>query len=216
MQLLPDRGLFPFPGKLPHLLQKQVSQAGIAAVHHQIAAVPVLGAAFRHGHRAGPCLIVAGDAPIPFLLPDRIGQHILHSVQPELFQNIVYSGFGIQPVIAVMAADCLLDGLLAGMACLKRGVVLCHLPMLGRIRRRMGIEGRVFQFFLSLIQLVCSGFDGVPDHIHVAGFQLLKVLVNIGQRRGRIKKRLCLGLGQLQFLHAHHDVLPDRVLIGMV
>ena len=88
--------------------------------------------------------------------------------------------------------------------------------MLGRIRRRMGIEGCVFQFFLGLIQLVCPGFDGVPDYIHVAGFQFLKFPVNIGQRRGRIKKRLCLGLGQLQFLHAHHDVLPDRVLVGMV
>src|SRR5699024_5041961 len=72
LQLLPDRGLFPFPGKLPHLLQKQVGQARIAAVHHQILAVPVLGAALRHGYCAGPRLIVAGDAPIPFLMPDCI------------------------------------------------------------------------------------------------------------------------------------------------
>ena len=149
-------------------------------------------------------------------MPDRVGQHILYPVRPKPFQHILHSGFGIQPVIAVMAADRLLDGLLAGVARLKRGVILCHLPMLGRIRRRMGIEGRVFQCFLGLIQLVCPGFDGVPYHIHVAGFQLLKVLVNIGQRRGRSQKRLCLGFGQIQFLHAHHDVLPDGVLVGMV
>ena len=84
-------------------------------------------------------------------MPDRVGQHILYPIRPEPFQYILHSGFGIQPVIAVMAADRLLNGLLAGVARLKRGVVLCHLPMLGRIRRRMGIEGRVFQFFLGLI-----------------------------------------------------------------
>src|SRR5699024_10997088 len=61
LQLLPNRGLFPFPGKLPHLLQKQIGQAGVATVHHQILTVPVLGAALWHGHHAGPRLIVAGD-----------------------------------------------------------------------------------------------------------------------------------------------------------
>src|SRR5699024_12728271 len=65
-------------------------------------------------YRAGPRFTVAGDAPIPFLMPDRVGQHILYPILPEPFQYILHSGFGIQPVIAVMAADRLLNGLLAG------------------------------------------------------------------------------------------------------
>ena len=71
-------------------------------------------------------------------------------------------------------------------------------------------------FFQNLTHIIRSVFNAVPDHIHVAGLQLLKVTVHIGQRCRRIQKRLGLGIGQLQVLHRHHNVLPDGVLIGMV
>ena len=63
---------------------------------------------------------------------------------------------------------------------------------------------------------VAGVLNAVPYYIHVAGLQLFKIAVHIRQRRGRFQKCLSLGVGQLQFLHCHHDVLADGVLIGMV
>ena len=88
--------------------------------------------------------------------------------------------------------------------------------MFSRIGGRVGIDRCCSQFLFSSAHIIGSTFNTVPDHIHVAGLQLFKIAVHIRQRRGRFQKCLSLGVGQLQFLHRHHDVLTDSILIGVV
>ena len=80
----------------------------------------------------------------------------------------------------------------------------------------MGIDRCCSQFFFGSAHIVGTALNAVPDHIHVTGLQLFKIAVHIRQRRRRFQKCLGLGVGQLQLLHRHHDVLPDGVLIGVV
>ena len=147
---------------------------------------------------------------------DGVGKDELYSFRPELFQHRLNRRLRIQSVIRIVGADGVFNGLFTVKVCLIRAVILCHLPMLGRIGGRMEIERDGPLFFQNLTHIIRSVFNAVPDHIHVAGLQLLKVTVHIGQRCRRIQKRLGLGIGQLQVLHRHHNVLPDGVLIGMV
>ena len=80
----------------------------------------------------------------------------------------------------------------------------------------MGIDRGGSLFLFCLVHFIGPFLNAVPDHIHIAGFQLFKMAVHISQRRGGIQKRLCLVIGEFQFLHRQHNVLPDGVLIGMV
>ena len=145
---------------------------------------------------------------------DGVGKDELHSFRPELFQHRLNRRLRIQPVIRIVGADGVFNGLFTVKVCLIRAVILCHLPMLGRIGGRMEIERDGPLFFQNLAHIIRPVLNAIPYHIHVAGLQLLKVTVHIGQRCGRIQEGLGLGVGQLQFLHRHHDVLPDGVLIG--
>ena len=72
------------------------------------------------------------------------------------------------------------------------------------------------QFPLGIQRRLGPLLDAVPHHIHVGSLPVGKLLVDIRQRgRGR---QQCGGsaLGQIQFLHCHQNVLPDRVLVGML
>ena len=80
----------------------------------------------------------------------------------------------------------------------------------------MGIDRRCLQFFFGSAYIIGTVLNAVPYYIHIAGLQLFKIAVHIRQRRGRLQKGLCLCVGQLQFLHRHHDVLTDGVLIGVI
>ncbi len=145
-----------------------------------------------------------------------IGKDVLHTLRSELFQHRFDSGLGIQTVISIMGADGLFNGFFAGKIDLQGGAVLRHLPMLGRIGGGVGIDRDGSLFLFCLVHLIRPFLNAFPDHIHIAGFQLFKMAVHIGQRGGGIQKRLGLVIGEFQFLHRHHNVLPDGVLIGLV
>ena len=80
----------------------------------------------------------------------------------------------------------------------------------------MGIDRCCSQFLFGSAHIVGTVLNAVPDHIHIAGLQLFKIAVHIRQRRRRFQKCLGLCVGQLQLLQRHHDVLPDRIFIGVV
>ena len=80
----------------------------------------------------------------------------------------------------------------------------------------MGIDWCCSQFLFSSAHIVGTVLNAVPDHIHVTGLQLFKIAAHIFQRRRRFQKGLCLSIRQLKFLHRHHDVLTDGVLIGVI
>ena len=80
----------------------------------------------------------------------------------------------------------------------------------------MWIDRCCSQFLFSSAHIVGTVLNAVPDHIHVTGLQLFKVAVHIRQRRRRFQKCLGLGVGQLQLLHCHHNILTDSIFIGVV
>ena len=106
-----------------------------------------------------------------------------------------------------------LDGLLAG------DVGAAGRPVQIQVALFAGIGGVVpveRQFPLGIQRRLGPLLDAVPHHIHVGSLPVRKLLVDIGQRGRRRQQRGGPALGQIQLLHRHQDVLPDRVLIGML
>ena len=107
----------------------------------------------------------------------------------------------------------MLDGLLAG------DVGAVGRPIEVQVALLTGIGGVVpveRQFPLGVQRRLGPLLDAVPHHIHVGSFPVGKLLVDIRQRRRRRQQRGGPALGQVQLLHRHQDILPDRVLIGML
>ena len=153
------------------------------AVHHKLP-VPLPAERIRVGRHLngpGPCLVGPAEAPVPFLLLDRVGQHIEHPVIAKLLRHLA-DGSSIQPVVPVVFGDCRFNGLLAGDVGPLGGAVLVQLPMLTGVGGGVLIDG---QFPLGIQGGIGTALDAVPDDIHVSGLALFKFPVGIGQRGRR-------------------------------
>ena len=198
---------------LPRLAQEQIDQAGVA-VHHKVQ-VAFAAKAVRVGrdvHRPGPRLVGRAETLIPLFLLHGICQHIEDAGVAELLDHLGYRVL-VQPVVPVMFRNGRLDGLLAG------DVGAAGRPVQIQVALFAGIGGVVAverQFPLGVQRRIGPLLDAVPHHIHVGSLPVRKLLVDIGQRGRRRQQRGGPALGQIQLLHRHQDVLPDRVLIGML
>ena len=196
---------------LSHQINKPVQNSGVA-----VQGIPTPdGIGVVVGDGLCPFLVAGRVAPIPVLELDGVGkdQHDpVHAVGLDHALGGIVTE--IHPVEVFPHRS--FNGLLALEIGVVGGPVLLQLPMLFRIGSGVRVNGGFPQLRLGLASIIGPVLNAVPDHIHVAGLQLLKVTVHIGQRCGRIQEGLGLGVGQLQFLHRHHDVLPDGVLIGVV
>ena len=198
---------------LPRLAQEQIDQAGVA-VHHKVQ-VAFAAKAVRVGrdvHRPGPRLVGRTETLIPLFLLHGVCQHIKGAGVAELLDHLGYRVL-VQPVIPVMFRNGRLDGLLAG------DVGAAGRPVQIQVALFAGIGGVVAverQFPLGVQRRLGPLLDAVPHHIHVGSLPVRKLLVDIGQRGRRRQQRGGPALGQIQLLHRHQDVLPDRVLIGML
>ena len=106
-----------------------------------------------------------------------------------------------------------LDGLLAGDVGAAGRPVQIQVSLFAGIGCVVPVER---QFPLGVQRRLGPLLDAVPHHVHVGSLPVRKLLVDIGQRGGRRQQRSGPALWQVQLLHRHQDVLPDRVLIGML
>ncbi len=124
----------------PGLRKKEIDKSGVATIHHKVN-IPILAEAVRvlvdrNGFRPG--FVIAGNTPIPILLPDRARKHIKHPVITELFQNLMYC-LRAEAVIPVVIGNGLFDCLLTGDICLIGSTVLFQFSMLTHIGSRIDL-----------------------------------------------------------------------------
>ena len=131
------------------------------AVHYPVRASVSILAALRHGHRLCPRFVLAGEPGIPFLVLYRRSKDSLDPIGSKPVQNFLCRCFGVQAVALVATVDGFLNGFLAG-----------------------NIEPFLLHG-LGSFHLFCPVFKARPDFLHVAGFHLLILMVEIIQRRGR-------------------------------
>ena len=183
-------------------------------VHHEVQ-VAVSAEAVRVGrdvHRFGPCLVGRAEPSIPFLLLYGVCQHIEGAGVAELLDHLGHR-VSVQPVVPVMFRNGRLNGLLAGDVGAPGHPVQIQIALFTGIGGVVPVER---QFPLGIQRRLGPLLDAVPHHIHVGSLPVGELLVDIRQRGRGGQQRGGPALGQVQFLHRHQNVLPDRIFVGMV
>ena len=144
-------------------------------------------------------------------------QHKLHTLRAELAHYLFVDSVSIQAVVAVIVIYGFFQRLFAGNIRLVGRAEHIQLIVLSGVCAGLEIDRRVQQR-IPLIpnHIVGPVFDDIPHIVHVVGLGFLPRLVNIGQRGGGFQQGRSLLRRQVQFLHRHHDVLPNGVFVGVV
>ena len=137
------------------------------------------------GNRFGPLLVPAVDAPVHFFVLHGVGKHIERPVEAKRLHHLLH-GLFVQRVVEVILRDCGFNRVPTGDVGLMGRPILFPLSVLPRKRRRVGIDGDIFQGFVP--RLLFLDFQlrplrqDIAECVHITGFYLAEILVHVGQR----------------------------------
>ena len=133
LELLQDRAFFFLLNDLSSLSCKQVYKSQIDSIHYQICTLLGRSTILRHRNGLCPCFVVTGDPPICILMLNGIGENKVHSLRSEFLHDLLHRRRGIQSVVSVVGADCLLNGNFTGKIRLVRHPICVCFSMLSRV-----------------------------------------------------------------------------------
>ena len=194
--------------------QRGMSLHAEGRVAISVEAVPVL----RDIHGGSPVLIALGEASVPILLPDSVGQHIEHAME-IVFVHDLGDGGRIETVVMVMVFDGLLDGVPAADVGRAGFPVLVQLAVLSGVFAGMIVDRQIAQLvflpFLLAEQSIRQIINRARDKIHVVCLPVLECVKQLSQKVLLRQKHAGLLIINIMVFKREDDVLPNSVLVGM-
>ena len=199
---------------MSRLTDEHIKKAGVSA-RDKVGSIP--SASLKHnGNGLRPFFVGLGDTPIPALGLHRVRQHIEHPLIAEPLHHIPHRRLYIEAVVMVVTADRFFNRLFAGDVGAVGGNVLISLTMLISVLIRFFVKRGLAKFLRPPDHRVRPVLDCRRDVVHQIEVHVAPIFVDIRQGRGRIQQRGHLGLGQLNEVHCHQNILAGAVFGGMV